>query len=153
MFHSNFALAAQVHFNLSPKDVGFVLSYVGLIGILVNSFCIGWLTTRFAEATILKSSLSFLVLAFFVYSQATDYTHLLPILPFLSASGSAMYTVTTSILTKSVSKEDTGTILGLDHATRSFCSVIAPTVGGPLHRLFLKCLIWSLYLFIYLFIL
>ena len=46
------------------------------------------------------------------------------------------YQVSTAYLTKAVDKADTGTGIGLDHASRSLCGLIAPVAGGYIVREF-----------------
>lgn len=45
---------------------------------------------------------------------------------------SPLYTVGTSMLTKRVGTDDSGSALGLSHATRALCGIIAPVATGYL---------------------
>jgi len=74
---------------------------------------------------------------FFSFSFSFLLYHFLYLFPFsVLMPRYNRYTVVTSILTKLVEKGETGTVIGLDHATRSLSSVVAPTIGGYLFSYF-----------------
>jgi len=136
VFHSSFSLAASDRFKLNPKDMGFLMSYIGGLVVLVNGFWIGLVTKRFSEKVIVKTSLLSLTICYLCLSVTNSYWQILILLIPICISSTSMYTITQSIMTKSVSKDETGTVLGLDHATRTFCGVLSPILGGYILQYF-----------------
>jgi len=130
VYHSSFATVAQEKFLLSAQDSGLVISYSAGLAILVNTFVVGWATNKYSDRAVVKWSLLLLSIAFFVVSFVSSLYELLVLMVPMTLASTSMYTVVTSILTKSVARSETGTVIGLDHATRSLSSVVAPTLGG-----------------------
>jgi DHA1 family tetracycline resistance protein-like MFS transporter len=132
MFQAIFALFAQHKLNLSSQSTGLVLTYIGLYSVLVQGVGIGLLTKRFTDNTIIITSLWMMFLGFVVWSLTPNLpVMLLAILP-LSGGGWIVNTIITSAITKAVSPEEIGGMLGISTSLESITRVISPTIGGVL---------------------
>ena len=128
--HTTMASALPERFGLEAKDMGFMSSYAGVLSIVINSFVVGWATRRFDAVAILTFASVSLALGFAAYSQAATVVALYVLMIPLSLGSTLMYTLSTSVLTTVVPEEDTGTVIGVSHATRSLVGIVAPTAGG-----------------------
>jgi len=115
---------------LRPSELGYVLTYSAALGTLHNSFTVGWAVALTSEKSMLLYATCTLVACMvgyaYVWSLASLFVLILP----LGFATSTIYTVSTALLTEIVPSERQGSVIGLGHATRSACGLIAPTLGG-----------------------
>ncbi len=130
MFQSVFALFAQHRLNLSSQTTGLVLTYVGVLSVLIQGLGIGVLTRRLKENTIiiLSSWLMFVGLVGWAVTPSLPVM-LIVILP-LVGGGWVVNTIITSAITKAVAPEEIGGMLGISTSLESITRVISPTLGG-----------------------
>ncbi|MFZ5810373.1 MAG: MFS transporter [Chloroflexota bacterium] len=128
-FQSIFSLFAQA-IGLMPQTTGYVLAYVGLLSVIVQGGLIGLLTKRFRENWLIISGLWVMTGALLAWAFTTSLWALLLVLLPLALSGGVLNTVIQSAISKSVSREEVGGILGIAASLESATRVIAPTVGG-----------------------
>ena len=74
MFQSVFALFAQAKLHLSSQSTGFVLTYVGLYSVLIQSVGISLLTKRFKENTIIIVSLWLMFIGLVGWALTPEFT-------------------------------------------------------------------------------
>jgi DHA1 family tetracycline resistance protein-like MFS transporter len=130
MFSTNFALYTQYRFGLTDQTTGYILTYVGVLVVLVQGVLVGWLTDRFPEKKIVVAAVAVLAVALLGWALAPNVPLMLGVLAFLPLSGGTLNTVTNSALTKAVRKEDIGGTLGLSASLDSLTRIVAPAVGG-----------------------
>mmetsp|Transcript_28028 Transcript_28028/g.53350 ORF Transcript_28028/g.53350 Transcript_28028/m.53350 type:complete len:424 (-) Transcript_28028:315-1586(-) len=121
-------------FELSAKSLGFIQSGAGGVSVVSNTFVVGWLVSIASESQLMIGSTVLLMATLAGLALTHSYQIMLVLLVPMMISTSCMYTLTTAYITKSVDAANTGTAIGLDHATRSFCGMIAPIVGGYVYR-------------------
>ncbi len=130
MFQSVFALYAQRKLNLTSQSTGFVLTYVGLYSVLIQSVGIGLLTKRFKDNTLIIISMWLMFIGLVGWSLTPNLPiMLLTILP-LTGGGWIVNTIITSAITKSVAPDEIGGMLGISTSLESITRVISPTIGG-----------------------
>jgi DHA1 family tetracycline resistance protein-like MFS transporter len=133
MFQSIFALyAAGKPLTLTPEATGFVLTYVGVLAVLIQGFGIGKLTQRYRETSLMLFAAVLLAVSLPVWGLTPNLITLLIVLAPLSLGGGILNTVVNSVLSKSVYPEEVGGTLGLAASVESSTRVIAPTIGGYL---------------------
>jgi DHA1 family tetracycline resistance protein-like MFS transporter len=130
-FQSIFALYAQ-SIGLSSQTTGYVLAYVGLLSVVVQAGLIGMLTRRFRENWLILTGLWIMGGALLAWAFTSSLAVLLIVLLPLSLSGGVLNTVIQSAISKSVSREEIGGMLGIASSLEAVTRVIAPTVGGLL---------------------
>ena len=132
LFQTIFALYALARFNLSSRDTGFVLTYVGFLSVLVQGFAVGRLTRRFSESRLIFAGVVLMAVSFVGWALAPNVPALLIVLVPTSLAGGVLNTVINSALTKSVPPVEIGGTLGLAASSESLTRVISPTLGGLL---------------------
>ncbi len=130
-FQSIFSLYAQ-SIGLNSQTTGYVLAFVGLLSVIVQGGLIGFLTKRFRENWLIITGLWLMSGALLAWAFTTKLGLLLVVLIPLSLSGGVLNTVIQSAITKSVSKEEVGGMLGIAGSLEAITRVIAPSVGGYL---------------------
>ncbi len=128
-FQSIFALFAQA-IGLSSQSTGYVLAYVGLLSVVVQGGLIGLLTRRFRENWLIITGLWLMTGALLAWAFTANLWLLLVVMLPLSLSGGVLNTVIQSAISKSVSREEVGGILGITASLEAVTRVIAPSVGG-----------------------
>jgi DHA1 family tetracycline resistance protein-like MFS transporter len=132
IFQSIFSLYALAKFNLSARDTGFVLTYVGVLAVIVQGFLVGKLTNRFREDVLIVSSVGLMAVSLLGWSLAPSVFWLLVVLTPTSLAGGLLNTLLSSTLTKAVAPQEIGGILGLAASVESSTRIIAPVLGGAL---------------------
>lgn len=131
-FQTVFPLFAQYRLNLDARETGFVLAYVGILVALVQGVAIGSITKRISENKLILSSTIIMGLSFFAWAFTPSVVVLLIILIPTAYAGGVLSTVLNSALTKSVSTEEVGGMLGISASLESMTRILAPSIGGYL---------------------
>jgi len=132
ILQSMFSIIAIEQFGLAADQTGMVLSYVGVISLLMQGFGIGAITTRFPEKAILQFSTVTLTIAYFILTMVRGLEDFLLLLLPLTCSMSLIHSILTSALTNAAPKGSTGQMLGMNMAVHSAIRSFAPSVGGLL---------------------
>ena len=132
IFQTIFSLYALAKFNLSARDTGFVLTYVGVLSVIVQGFLVGKLTNRFREDHLMMASVALMAVSLAGWALAPSVFWLLVVLTPTSLSGGILNTLLSSTLTKAVAPQEIGGILGLSASVESSTRIIAPILGGAL---------------------
>ncbi|MFN8410787.1 MAG: MFS transporter [Anaerolineales bacterium] len=132
IFQTIFSLYALAKFNLTARDTGFVLTYVGVLSVIVQGFLVGRLTTRFREDLLITASVILMAVSLLGWALAPSLIWLYIIMTPTALSGGLLNTLLSSTLTKAVAPQEIGGILGLSAAVESATRIIAPLLGGVL---------------------
>jgi len=130
-FQSIFSLYAQ-SIGLSSQTTGYVLAYVGLLSVITQVGLIGPLTRRFRDNWLIITGLWLMTFALLAWAFTTNIWLLLVVMIPLALSGGVLNTVIQSSISKSVSREEVGGILGIATSLEAFTRVIGPLLGGYL---------------------
>jgi MFS transporter, DHA1 family, tetracycline resistance protein len=132
IFQTIFSLYALAKFNLTARDTGFVLTYVGVLSVIVQGFLVGRLTSRFREDVLITVSVVLMGISLLGWALAPSLLWLYVIMTPTALSGGLLNTLLSSTLTKAVAPQEIGGILGLSAAVESSTRIIAPLLGGVL---------------------
>jgi len=129
-----FTLLLMDYYKLSPKENGMVLSYLGVVGMITQGYLIGLFCRHISDAPLIILSTIIMGVGFLYLIIAQNiYVFCLTCIP-LTVGGSLIHIVITSIITKVVDKDQTGSALGVTLCTHSSIRSIAPTIGGFLFQ-------------------
>lgn len=130
IFETTFALFAQSRLGLDARATSFVLTYVGVLVVLVQGVGIRLLVRRFNDKQLVFGGGALLAFSLLAWALSPSLWVLLAVLvPLALASGVLRVAINTA-LTRSVWPEEVGGTLGLSAALNSLARVISPTVGG-----------------------
>jgi len=130
VFESIFPLYAQSAMGLTAHTTSFLLVYMGVILVAVQGGAIGRLAARFSEAQLILGSFLLLTVALIGWAVSPSLVWILAVLAPMSVASGVLNTVIRSALSKSVSHEEVGGILGAGASLGSVTRVLAPVVGG-----------------------
>jgi hypothetical protein len=132
MFQTIFALYALRRFGLTAQSTGFVLTYVGVLVVLVQGYLVGQLTDRFRDDLLIALAVPVMAVALLGWAWAPSVAWLLVILIPIAASGGLLNTLIASTLTRAARPDEVGGLLGLVTALDSAARIVAPSLGGVL---------------------
>lgn len=132
LFQANFALYAKTRLALDVQATSLVLTYVGILSVLVQGFAIGKLTARFRERQLIFAGTIILAVALLGWAFAPNVWLLLVVLAPTALAAGVLNTVLTSQLTKVVRREETGGTLGLSASLQTLAQIVSPGLGGLL---------------------
>jgi DHA1 family tetracycline resistance protein-like MFS transporter len=130
IFQTIFALYALRRFGLGATETGFILTYVGVLSVIVQAGVVGRLSKRFRDDVLIFSSVGIMAISLLGWALTPSVFILLLILAPTAFAGGVLNTVLSSALTKAVEPKEVGGILGLGVSIESATRVIAPTLGG-----------------------
>lgn len=132
IFQTVFPLYALKRLGLQANQTAFILTYVGVLVALVQGVIIGRLSARYKERQLILVSTASMTVGLVAWALTPSVIVLLIVLIPIAFSGGVLNTVVNSALTKAVSVEEVGGILGLSAALESGTRVLSPTLGGVL---------------------
>jgi len=129
-FETIFSLFAQKRLGLDARTTSYVLTYVGVLVVLVQGVGIRLLVKRFSDKQLVFGGAILAGLSLLAWALTPSLGVLLVVLaPLALASGTLRVSIN-SALTKSVYPEEVGGTLGLSASLGSLARVVSPTVGG-----------------------
>lgn len=130
IFETTFALFAQKRLALDARSTSFVLTYVGILVVLVQGVGIRLLVRRFSDRQLIFGGSALLALSLLAWALTPSLGVLLVVLVPLSLASGVLRVSINAVLTRSVWPEEVGGTLGLSASLSSLTRIISPTVGG-----------------------
>ncbi|HEX2995449.1 MAG TPA: MFS transporter, partial [Anaerolineales bacterium] len=106
IFQTIFSLYALQKFNLSARDTGFVLTYVGVLSVIVQGFLVGRLTGRYREDILITVSVVLMGISLLGWALAPSVLWIYIIMTPTALSGGLLNTLLSSTLTKAVAPQE-----------------------------------------------
>uniref|UniRef100_A0A8B9FK40 Organic cation transporter-like protein 2 n=1 Tax=Amazona collaria TaxID=241587 RepID=A0A8B9FK40_9PSIT len=136
LFQIMFSIISMDFFGLEAVESGYLMSYFGVLQMVVQGLVIGKLTSHCTEMTLLKLSVFvFAGVGLGMALMRTVWHYCIIAVPLVFAF-STLGTITDSILTKAVPSSDTGTMLGICASVQPLTRTVGPTIGGVLYKHF-----------------
>ncbi len=132
MFQAAFPLYAAVQLGLGATETAFILTYVGVLAVIVQGFAVGKLAERYNDKTMLLMSSVMMSVSLVAWGLSFSVPILLIVLIPISIAGGIFNTVINSALTKAADRQESGSILGIGASLESLTRVIAPILGNSL---------------------
>ncbi|XP_063800225.1 solute carrier family 22 member 18 [Pseudophryne corroboree] len=134
LFMLMFPIISVDFFGLNAATAGYLMSYFGILQLVVQGFMLGQLTRRYSDDTLLLLCMVVSVALGLGLVLMTNVLHFciiaLPMVFTLCISG----VITDSILTKAVPSADTGAMLGICASVQPLTRTLGPTIGGYLYK-------------------
>ncbi|NWS74836.1 S22AI protein, partial [Crotophaga sulcirostris] len=136
LFLIMFSIISMDFFGLEAVESGYLMSYFGVLQMVVQGLVVGRLTDRCTERTLLRLSIAvFAGVGLGMALMRTVWHYCIVAVPLVFAF-STLGTVTDSILTKAVPSSDTGAMLGICASVQHLTRTVGPTIGGVLYKQF-----------------
>ncbi len=130
LFETVFSLFVRERLGLDARTTSFVLTYVGILVVLVQGVGIRLLVRRFTDKQLVFGGSALLALSLLAWAFSPSLGVLLVVLAPLALASGVLRVAVNTALTRSVWPEEVGGTLGLSAALSSLTRVVAPTVGG-----------------------
>jgi len=137
-FTGGFALFAERRFTwagmpFGPKQVGYVFTYSGLLGIVVQgSMRSGWPVRVFGEVRLVTLGFVSGVLGYTLLGLSHGIALLLIAASFASLGNGLIRPALTSLITQQVGRGEQGVVLGLNQSLMSIAQIVGPAIAGAL---------------------
>ena len=132
IFQTIFSLYALTKFNLTAAQTGYILTYVGVLSVITQGYLVGRITNIFREDILIVACVALMAISMVGWALAPSVLVLLIILAPTSFAGGVLNTLLSSTLTKAVTPQEIGGILGFSASIDSSTRIIAPILGGAL---------------------
>ncbi|XP_057584698.1 solute carrier family 22 member 18 isoform X9 [Hippopotamus amphibius kiboko] len=136
LFMVMFSIISMDFFQLEASQAGYLMSFFGILQMVIQGLVIGRLSSHFSEDALLRASVLVFSVVGLAMALMANVFHFCLLMPGLVFSLCALNVVTDSMLTKAVSASDTGTMLGLCASVQPLTRTLGPTLGGLLYRHF-----------------
>ncbi|KAM4846074.1 solute carrier family 22 member 18 isoform 1-T2 [Thomomys bottae] len=136
LFMIMFSIISMDFFQLEAAQTGYLMSFFGVLQMVVQGLVIGRLSRYFSEDALLRASVLVFTMVGLGMVLMSSVFHYCLLMPGLVFSLCTLNVVTDSMLTKSVSAADTGTMLGISASVQPLTRTVGPTLGGLLYRSF-----------------
>lgn len=130
LFETVFSLFARERLGLDARTTSFVLTYVGILVVLVQGVGIRLLVRRFTDKQLVFGGSALLALSLLAWAFSQSLGMLLAVLAPLALASGVLRVAVNTALTRSVWPEEVGGTLGLSASLSSLARVVSPTVGG-----------------------
>lgn len=134
MFEGIFTLYVEKHLGLASDKAGYLLAYIGVLVAFIQGGAIGRLTQRYSEERLVLSAFVVMIPSLIGWAYAPNVGIVMIVLAPLSLSIGIVSALQHSLLTKAVSADNIGGVLGLATALGSITRIIGPIAGGILLR-------------------
>jgi MFS family permease len=136
-FTSGFALFAERRFTwqghaVTPREISYLLGYVGFLGILLQGFFIGRLVERFGESALVSAGFISLVIGYLILGPCRDVRPLIVVSTISSFGNGVLRPTLSSLVSQTAGPSERGVVLGLNQSLNSVAQVLAPILGGVL---------------------
>ncbi|NWW44656.1 S22AI protein, partial [Pedionomus torquatus] len=136
LFLVMFSIISMDFFGLEAVESGYLMSYFGVLQMVIQGLVVGKLTNHCTEMTLLRLSVFvFAGVGLGMALMRTVWHYCIVAMP-LTFAFSMLGTITDSILTKAVPSSDTGTMLGICASVQPLTQTVGPTIGGVLYKQF-----------------
>ena len=134
-FETIFPLWTNARFSWSPMDVGFCLTYIGLVVTLMQATVIGRIVPILGEARVIRISFFGYALGLLIMSQAPNWEIMIAGLSVSAASGAAFSTSASSLVSKVAGEKEKGFVLGVYQSGCWLGRILGPLTAGALFSL------------------
>jgi MFS family permease len=136
-FTSGFALFAERRFTwdghpVTPREISYLLGYVGFLGIVLQGFLIGRLVKRFGESALISAGFISLIVGYVILGPCRDIPMLILVSTISSFGNGILRPTLSSLVSQNASPAEQGVVLGLNQGLNSVAQILAPILGGIL---------------------
>lgn len=129
-FESVFGLFALEKFNYSPKEVGTILVFIGLVSAVVQGGLTGKLSKLWGDSRVIQAALVVSAIGFVAMLLATNKISVILTASFFMLGNSLLRPLVASLISKRSSTQEQGVALGLHNSFMSLGRIIGPTWAG-----------------------
>jgi DHA1 family tetracycline resistance protein-like MFS transporter len=130
LLETTLALWASRLLSFGPRDIGLLLTYVGVIGVVIQGGLIGPLTSKFGERRLVSVAVVFLGSGYLVLSYTTAVASLVVAMTCLAIGNGLANPSLSSLVSKEADDTERGAVLGVYQGAGSLSRVVGPMYAG-----------------------
>ena len=130
LFIANFSLLAETQFHVGADQVGFYMTWIGILRVIIQTVLIARILRAMGEDSMLRTGVVALVISMLGIAFSPDYLFVFIPLVFLAYGTGVTRPILTSKLANSVTNKETATVLGVNNSLMSLAQILTPIVGG-----------------------
>jgi DHA1 family tetracycline resistance protein-like MFS transporter len=130
MLDTTFALYANVVLEYGPRDIGFLFSYLGVIGGIVQIGTIGPLVKRVGDANIVKMGIAIYAVGLVILIASEWLPAVIAAMTCVSVGNSLFLPGTSSLVSRLAPDHERGMVLGVYQAGNNLGRVLTPIFSG-----------------------
>jgi DHA1 family tetracycline resistance protein-like MFS transporter len=127
---STFAVWCGQALAMGPRDVGYYLSFAGVVGVVVQGWLVGKLAPRVGEGWLVAAGLLALAAALALLPTSTSPPMLLTPIALLSLGFGLATPALVSLVSRTASEDIRGGALGVSQSAQSLGRILGPTWAG-----------------------
>lgn len=129
-FETIFALWADAKLSYGPRDIGLILTFIGVIGAIVQGGAIGKLTKRYGERVLASFGLILLCVGYVGLSFAYDLATTLFASAMLSIGSGLFSPSISSLVSQEAAENERGAVMGAYQSATSLSRILGPAFSG-----------------------
>lgn len=130
LLETTLGLWASRVLGLGPQGIGLALTYVGVIGVIIQGGLIGGLTTKFGERILVVAAAGFLLGGYGFLAVANGWPLLIAGLTLLAIGNGLSNPSLSSLVSKEAEETERGSVLGVYQGAGSLARVVGPLYAG-----------------------
>ena len=132
MMEAIFSLWANARFDYGPREIGLLLAFVGIIGVLIQGAAIGAFTRKFGERRLMIAGLALMVAGFAALAFAATLPSLMIALGVLAIASGLFNPSISSLISQEAEPHERGAVLSTYQSTTALSRAIGPMASGTL---------------------
>lgn len=130
MLTATYALFANHRFNFDAIHTGYMFTYLGVLGAIIQGGLLGRLVKVFGEKTLAVAGTAVFAVSMFALPSSTSLTTLMLASTGIAIGNSLMTPTLNGLASKSVGPASQGRMLGVMASVASLARIIGPLLGG-----------------------
>jgi MFS family permease len=130
LFETVFALWANAVFEYGPAQIGYVLTLMGLVSVVVQGAGMGALTRRFGERSLALAALVLLTLGYIGLAASTEQVPMLLACALLSLGLALFNPSASSLVSFEAAEHERGAVLGVYQGATALGRIVGPAFAG-----------------------
>jgi multidrug resistance protein len=131
-FTSGFALFAEARWGWTARETGYLFTYAGLLGIILQGGLIGRLVKRYGEVKLSIAGFVSLLAGYLMLGYAEPLAFLLVTATVYGFGSGVLRPVLSSRISQMVGRHEQGVALGIAGSLSSLAMTLAPPTGGAM---------------------
>ena len=127
---SSFALYARRQLHLEASDIGYMLAYVGFISVILRGVLLGRIIDFFGERNLKIGGSVFMIIGLVLSVFINQWWMFLVVMTFFAIGSGLLRPIIMADISRSVSFEEQGAIIGFTNSLGSLSRIFGPLIGG-----------------------
>lgn len=130
LFETVYALWASAILSYGPAQIGYVLTFMGFISVVIQGGAIGPLTRRLGERTVAVTALVLLIAGYVGLAAAGGQTGMLVACGVLAVGSALFNPALSSLVSQEAADHERGAVLGVYQGATALSRIVGPAFSG-----------------------